>query len=301
MTETWDCIVVGGGAAGLSAALVLGRARRRTLLVDASGQSNRAADHIGGMLGQDGRTADAFYAAGRAELVAYPSVEVRDGEAVAAAADGDAFVLDLAGGARERATTLLLAGGMEYRPPDLPGVAERWGGTVFHCPFCHGWEVRDRPLAVLGGAPGTAHRVRLLTAWSDDVTLLDGGLSDEERAEVEAAGVTVDARDVAALRGAGAELEAVVFADGSERPCGGLLVPVTLHQRSPLLEQLGAAWAEPTPLTAEAPVVTALQTSVPGVFVAGDITGQFPSVANAVASGSNAAAAVVGRLTGALA
>lgn len=301
MDDTWDCIVIGGGAAGLSAALVLGRARRRTLLVDAGGQSNRAADHMGGVLGQDGRTADAFYAAGREELAAYAAVDVRDGEVVAAVRQDGSFMLELAGGATERAATVLLAGGMTYRPPDLPGVAERWGGTVFHCPFCHGWEVRERPLAVLGGGPGGVHRALLLTAWSDDVTLLAGDLSDEERARVEAAGVTVDAREVVALRGERRELDAVVLADGTELPCGGLLVAVTLHQRSPLLARLGAELAEPTPLTAEAPAVTAFATSVPGLYAAGDVTGQFPSVANAIASGSGAAAAIVGRLTGALA
>lgn len=299
MNETWDCIVVGAGAAGLSAALVLGRARRTTLVLDTSGQSNRAAHGIGGMLGQDGRPAGEFYAAGRAELAAYPAVEVRDVEAVAAAHDGDGFALTLAGGAVERATTLLLASGMDYRPPDLPGVAERWGRSVFHCPFCHGWEVRERSLCALG--PGSVHRALLLRAWSDDVTLLEAGLDADERARVQAAGVVIDERPVAGLRGEGEDLEAVVFADGSERPCGGLLVRVTLHQRTGLAAQLGAAIAEPTPLTAEALATPGMpgETSVRGLFVAGDATGHMPSVANVIAGGSTAASMIVGRLTGA--
>lgn len=301
MDEMWDCVVVGGGAAGLSAALVLGRARRRTLLLDTGRQSNRAAHGIGGLLGQDGRPAGDFYADGRRELTAYPAVEVRELEAVGAAGDGDGFELTLADGARARTATVLLATGMDYRLPELPGIAERWGRSVFHCPFCHGWEVREQPLAVLGGGPPGVHRALLLAAWSDDVTLLDADLGAEDRARVEAAGVVVEERPVAGLRGPGDALEAVTFADGSERPCGGLLIGVTLHQRSSLATQLGAAFAEPSPLSAEALATdAALRTSVAGVFAAGDVTGQMPSVANAVASGSNAAAAIVGRLTGAL-
>lgn len=308
MTKTWDCIIVGGGAAGLSAALVLGRARRRTLVLDAGGQSNRAAHGIGGMLGADGRPPADYYAAGRAELAAYPAVEVRDGEVVRGEriedGDGEAgdarFALELADGTRETARRVLLATGMDYRRPELDGIEQRWGRTVFHCPFCHGWEVRERPLAVLDRGPSGVHRATLLRAWSDDVTLLANGpaeLSDEEAALLRSAGVTVDERPVAGLIGPGEELTAVRFADGAERPCGGLLVPVTLHQRSPLAAQLGAALHAPNPLTDEAiEVDPQYNASVPGLHSAGDAAGVMPSVANAVAAGNFAAAMLVGGL-----
>jgi len=170
----WDCVVVGGGAAGLSAALVLGRARRRTLLLDAGEQSNRAAAGIGGLLGSDGRPPADLYAAGRAELAAYPSVEVRAGEsAVGASPQAGGFALELGDGSRVEARTVLLAPGMEYRPPQIPGLREHWGSTVFHCPFCHGWEVRGRRLGVLGA--GAAQKAVLLRAWSERVTLLTDG------------------------------------------------------------------------------------------------------------------------------
>ncbi|MDW5597238.1 NAD(P)/FAD-dependent oxidoreductase [Conexibacter stalactiti] len=303
MTKTWDCIIVGGGAAGLSAALVLGRARRRTLLLDAGGQSNRPAHGIGGLLGADGRPPADYYAAGRAELAAYPAVELRDGEVVRgeriAAGDGR-FTLELADGTRESARRVLLATGMDYRYPQLDGIAERWGRSVFHCPFCHGWEVRERPLAVLDRGAGAVHRATLLRAWSDDVTVLANGpaeLSDEEAALLRAAGVTVDERPVAGLVGPGEELTAVRFADGAERPCGGLLVPVTLHQRSPLAEQLGAATHAANPLTADAVEVDAqYNATVPGLHSAGDAAGVMPSVANAVAAGNFAAAMLVAGL-----
>ena len=155
METTWDCIVVGAGAAGLSAALVLGRARQRTLVIDAGGQSNRDAHGIGGLLGNDGRPPAEFYAAGRDELAAYPTVRLRSGEVLGGARRGAGFVLELADGSREVARRVLLATGMDYRFPALPGIVERWGRSVFHCPFCHGWEVRDQPLGVLDrGATG---------------------------------------------------------------------------------------------------------------------------------------------------
>ena len=297
MEPTWDCIVVGAGAAGLSAALVLGRARQRTLVVDAGGQSNRVAHGIGGLLGHDGRPPAAFYQAGRDEIGAYPSVEVRSGEVVAGERQGEGFVLELADGAREPARRLLLATGMNYRFPVLPGIAERWGRSVFHCPFCHGWEVRDQPLGVLDRGASGVERALLLRVWSDDVTLVTDGpaeLDADELAQLHDAGVTVDERPVSELRGPGTTLTAIGFADGSERPCGGLLVPVTLHQRSGLAEQLGATTAAPGPVVVDAVAVDPMfHTSVPGLFAAGDVSVQMPSVANAIAAGSIAAAMIV--------
>ncbi len=296
MDTTWDCIVVGAGAAGLSAALVLGRARRRTLVVDAGEQSNRHADGIGGLLGNDRRAPIDFYAAGRAELATYPTVELREGDVVGGRRDADGFVLELADGSEEAAQRVLLATGMDYRYPPLEGIEEHWGHSVFHCPFCHGWEHRDRPLAVVDRG-----RALLLTAWSDDVTLLTDGpadLTSEERERLDEAGVAIDERSIAGLRGPDGTLTAVTFTDGSERPCGGLLVPVTLHQRSPLAAQLGAVFTEPGPLFADALAVDATSaTSVPGLFAAGDAAGAMPSVANAVASGNTTAAMVVMSLT----
>src|SRR5688500_5643186 len=130
MDEIWDCIVVGGGAAGLSAALVLGRARRRTLVVDAGHPSNAPADGIGGLLGHDGRPPAGLYAAGRAELGHYPSVEVVAGEVMSGRPGEGGFALDLADGTRHVARRVVLATGMDYRYPDLPGIAERFGRSV---------------------------------------------------------------------------------------------------------------------------------------------------------------------------
>jgi len=296
MDTTWDCIVVGAGAAGLSAALVLGRARQQTLVVDAGGQSNRDAHGIGGLLGHDTRPPAEFYAAGRSELAAYATVELRSAEVVRGARHDAGFVLELADGTREAARRVLLATGMDYRFPALPGIAERWGRSVFHCPFCHGWEVRDRSLAVLDRGAAGVQRTLMLRIWSDDVTLLADGpaeLDPDDAGRLHRAEVTVDERPVAGLRGPDRTLEAIVFADESERPCGGLLVPVTLHQRTGLAEQLGAATTA-GPLAVDAVEVDAMfHTNVPGLSAAGDASVQMPSAANAVAAGASAAAMIV--------
>jgi len=295
--STFDCIVVGGGAAGLSAALVLGRARRRTLLVDAGGQSNRPSPGVGGLLGHDGRPPAELYALARQELAAYPSVTVLDGEVVRAGGQQDAFNLALADGATVTARRLVLATGMDYRHRALEGIEPRWGRSVFHCPFCHGWEHRDQALCVLDGEATGVHRALLLRLWSDDVTLLTDGpatLAPDDRDRLAAAGVTVDERPVTALRGPGEELEAVVFADGSERECSGLLVAVELHQRSALAQQLGVTFEPPGPVVADAIGVDARrETNVPGVFAAGDASTQLQSVAYAIAAGHLAAAMAV--------
>jgi thioredoxin reductase len=254
----WDCIIVGGGAAGLNAALMLGRARRKTLVIDAGGQSNLAAEAVHGLVGHDGKPPPQLYQEARAQLEPYTSVEFRTGT-VTSAEPG--FVID-----GERARTVLLATGMEYRHADVPGLRAHWGKSVFHCPFCHGWEHRDQPLGVLDDP----QRVPLLKLWSDDVTLY-------------AANEIAEVRDDTAL-----------LKDGTERPLGGLLVPVTLHQRSDLAQQLGAELAEPGVMAADAIAVDGMfRTSVPGLFAAGDNASERPSITNAVAAGAFAAAAIV--------
>ena len=302
MDATWDCIVVGGGAAGLSAALVLGRARRTALVVDGGAQSNLPSHGIGGLLGHDGRSPAAFYTLGRDQLAAYPSVTLRTGTVVTGRRRNGHFELDIDDGTRHGARRVLLATGMEYRHPSVRGLDERWGRSVFHCPFCHGWEVQDRVLGVLDKGPPGVHRALLLRIWSDDVTLLTNGpseLDDEERRRLGAAGVVVDERPVAELCGLDDTLTAIRFADGGERPCAGLLVPVTLHQRSSLAAELGARAADPGQIAVDAVDIDAMfQTSAPGVLAAGDLSCQMPSVANAVAAGSNAAATVVRGLAG---
>jgi thioredoxin reductase len=189
---------------------------------------------------------------------------------------------------------------MDYRYPDLPSVRERWGGSVFHCPFCHGWEVRGKDLAVLGSDEVAMHRALLLTSWSHSVAVLSDGieLPAEQVDKLARAGVEVDPRPVASLQGPGTGLSYVSFADGSTRNLGGLLVGAPLFRRSELPARLGATAAPANPLSAEGIAVDAMMNAgVPGLFAAGDLVPNAPSVVGATASGSRAATAIVGTLT----
>ncbi|MEV3901769.1 NAD(P)/FAD-dependent oxidoreductase [Mycobacterium sp. NPDC050551] len=292
----WECAVVGGGAAGLSAALVLGRARRRTIVVDGQDQSNRASPGIGGLLGFDQRPPDELYATGRRELSAYPSVEYHRGEVRSGRRVDGGFELECDGGATIQAKRVLLATGMSYCPPQLPGVAELWGTSVFQCPFCHGWEMRDKKLAALAAGEQGMHTALMLRGWTDDVVLLTDGRSelkpDDERV-LRDAGVTLDDRRVVELIGTDGCLTEIAFADGSTLARDGLLVEAPVRQRTPLAEQLGAA-CTPGPLGTEPLGVDEIyRTSAGGVFAAGDACTEQPHLAGAIASGAQAAMIIV--------
>jgi thioredoxin reductase len=259
----FDCVVVGGGVAGLSAAMVLGRARRRTLVLDRGGQSNRASAHVGGLLGQDGTPPGELYELARAQVAAYEAVALRDAEAVDARAEGDGFAVVLGdGGGEVRTRALVLATGMDYEVPDVPGFAELWGGAVFHCPFCHGWEVRDRPVAVYGAGEVADRQAALLAAWTDDVTVVDPG-------------------DVAGLRVEDGALQALVRRDGSEVRCDAVLVHAPLRRRDALPERLGLALTDAGLVAVDGQA----RTSVPGVYAAGDLAVAPQQVAIALGSG----------------
>lgn len=298
MNNEWECAVVGGGAAGLSAALVLGRARRRTLVIDAGEQSNRAAHGIGGLLGHDGRPPADLYADGRRELAEYPSVQVVDGLVTGATAhDGPTFRLELADGSVHHAQRILLAGGMHYEAPDIPGLTEHWGRSVFHCPFCHGWEARDQALAVLADGDRAVHMALMLRGWTDDVVVVTNGpsgLDDDQYRALAGAGVQVDERKIVEFASRDGALASIVFADGDELKREGALVASALRQRTDLAAQLGVRTAPPGPVVVDALVVDQFgRTSVPGVFAAGDVCAQMPQVASAIAAGSAAAAGIV--------
>jgi thioredoxin reductase len=283
----YEVIVIGGGAAGLSAALVLGRARRKVLVLDSGEPSNAPAHAVGGLLGQHETSPLRLLEIGRRQLAELPTVELRHAEARDVRAHADHVAVD-----GDTAHTLLLATGMRYDRPDLPGLDALWGDTVFHCPFCHGWEVAGRPLAVLGGGPHSPMLGKLLTTWSDDVVLLadPDTLTAEDRETLHDADVPVDGRPVAALRAGGdGRLAAVVFADGSELPRAGLLVHAPLVPRSSLLDDLGLERTPAGPVAIEGWG----RTSVPRVWAAGDVAEPAPQVSAAIAAGSRAAAGIV--------
>ena len=293
-----DALVVGGAAAGLSAGLVLGRARVPTLVVDAGEPSNRSSPAIGGLLGQDGTSPAQLYAAGREQLAALPAVELRAGVVTGiepAAGDGSepAFRATLADGGVVNARRVLLAGGMRYEVPDTPGLEALWGAVAFACPYCHGWEVRDRRIGILG-ATGAAHRVALLRSWSDDlIVLADGELGPEDRDALGGAGVPISERSVASV----APGVAVHFADGGELTVDALHVVAPMAPRDELVARLAVETTDLPNGTGIAVADKFGTTSVPGVFAAGDAAGA-GNVAAAIAGGSLAATGLHRTLVG---
>jgi thioredoxin reductase len=210
--NSFDVVVIGGGAAGLSAALVLGRARRRVAVVDAGMPRNAPAAHMQGFLSRDGISPADFLAAGRAEVTGYGVQLVAD--RVTGVEDG--FAVRLAGGGVLSARRLLLATGVHDELPDVPGVRERWGRDLLHCPYCHGWEVRDEPLGVLGTVPGSVQHAQLVRQWSADVVFFAHtyGLTATEAAQLDARGVQVVRGEVARLVVEDDRLVAVELVDG---------------------------------------------------------------------------------------
>lgn len=290
MTEkTFDVTVVGGGPAGLSAALVLGRMRREVLLLDTGAPANAVSDAMHGFLAQDGVPPAEVRRVAAAQLDPYPTVERRAAAAVAARRHGAGFEVELEGGAPARSRRLLLAHGMSYGLPPLDGVAELWGEAVFHCPYCHGWEVRDRPVAVYASGARAVHQALLLRSLSDRIVLLAAGteLTAEERRLLAGAGIEVAAdavRRVAPARG-GLRVEFATGRDDLELEA--LFVQPELALATGLAASLGAAVAE-TAVEADA----AGATSVPGLYVAGDAGAAVQSVAVATGSGARAAYAL---------
>lgn len=300
MTDRYEVVVVGGGAAGLSAALVLGRARRHVLVVDAGEPRNAPAAHMQGYLSRDGMSPAEFLAEGRREIQRYGVELVRDRAVDVARDDAGEFDVTLESGRTVHARRLVVATGLADELPTVPGVAERFGRDVLHCPYCHGWEVRDQAFGVLATSAMSVHQALMVTQWSKDVSLFlhtvaESELSDEDLRHLAAAGVNVVPGEVAALVVSDDRLTGVRLADGSEHERSVVFVAPRAVPRTGLLEQLGADLEE-TPFGVYAAVDEAGRTSVPGVWAAGNAVGFSEQVINAAALGYRAGAMINGDL-----
>jgi thioredoxin reductase len=287
---SWDCIIVGGGPAGLSAALMLGRCRRRVLLCDLGDQRNLRSHALHGYLTRDGVSPSEFLRLARAELGRYGTVECRELEIVEAAREDGGFSVCAADGTRLRTRKLLLATGVVDDLPALDGLDALYGTSVHHCPYCDAWEWRDRPLAAYGDGEAASGLALSLTFWSSDVLLCTGGagLPDGAMARLAAAGVGVREEPVLRLEGSEGRLERIVFASGEPAPRSALFVVAGQRQRSPLAERLGCRFTE----TGMVNTGTCEVTNVPGLFVAGDASKEAQFVAVAAAEGTEAGMAI---------
>jgi len=294
----YDVIVVGGSNAGLSAALQLGRARRRVLVCDTGKPVNAPAHESHGFFTRDGAPPAELLAIGREQLRRYPTVALRQGAVTGVAHDehGEGFLVTLADGTTTTTRAVLLATGVTAVFPPIEGMAKRWGVSVNSCPYCHGYEVRDEPLAVYGSGDMGFHYAMLIAHWSQDLVFCtDGpaGLTQEQEHTLAVREVRVIEEKMVRLEGAGQELEAIVFADGTRLPRRALFTNPQWRQSSDLAVQLGCTLTPNGAVQADPQGLT----SLPWVYAAGDTTRMATvNIAGAVAEGAMAGAMLNGAL-----
>jgi thioredoxin reductase len=286
----WDAIVVGGGPSGLSAALVLGRCRRRVLVGDSREYRNAASHALHAFLSRDGVPPAELLGAARAEVERY-GVVVRRVRVADARRDADGFEVVLDGGARETSRMLVLATGVVDPLPPVPGIDALYGTSVFHCPYCDGWEQRDRPLAAYGRGEAGRKIALSLRQWSDDVILFSNGpagLRADDRARLARAQVRIEERGIARLDGAAGELRAVVLTDGESVARRALFFKTRYAQRSELAAKLGCVFDRKGVVK-----TNRLQgTGVEGLYVIGDAARDVQLAIVAAAEGAKAGFAV---------
>ncbi len=294
--QNYDAIVVGGSFAGLSAAMMLARARRRVLLVDAGKPRNRYSSASHGFLGQDGRSPKEIMETGRQQLLAYPTVTFHTTVATEAAPTENGFAVTLQDSLQDHGTVvqakkLILATGLTDHLPDVPGMQDLWGEGVNQCPYCHGYEIAGRKFAVFGAGPGSVHHAAIVSDWTEDTTLLSNGgdwLTEDHRAMLAARGIGIDETPLRRLvprSPHSRELEAVEFTDGRTVPYGALFTGTRWSFASPLAERLGCETEEGQ----AGPLIKVdffKETSVHGVFAAGDNTNPMANTTLASAAGT---------------
>jgi thioredoxin reductase len=289
--DRYDVIVVGGSYSGLSAALALARARKRVLVIDAGQRRNRFAHTAHNLLGQDGRSPETILRGGRADVAAYPTSTFIDGVASDAARDDAGFTITLADGSTHAAARLILATGVEDDLPDLPGLRDGWGRWVFHCPYCHGYEVAGQRLGVIAFGATPTHLANLIPDWGLTTVFTNGtiDLTASEREALLERGVVIEDEVVSAVIHGDESMDGVRLDGGRVIGLDALFIGAPTRLASGLAEQLGCEIDE-TPAGPIIRVDATGQTSVPGVFASGDAAQPNKSLAGAIASGMLAGA-----------
>ncbi|WP_235736047.1 NAD(P)/FAD-dependent oxidoreductase [Nocardioides alcanivorans] len=290
-----DVMVVGGGAAGLSGALMLARARRTVLVVDGGQPRNAPAEGVHGLLGHDGLPPGELLARGRAEVASYGGTVVKD-TVVGVAREGDGFRVALGSGGEVVARRMLLATGLVDRLPDVPGLMEHWGHDVVHCPYCHGWEVRDRPIAVLGTGAMSFHQVQLFRQWTDDLVFVQHDAPDptrDERLLMEARGIRHVSGRVVEVLADGGGITGLRMADGQVVERAVIAVATQMEARAEAFSSLGlVAVDHPSGMGRHVPVDAQGRTQVEGLWAAGNVTDLSAQVGMAAAQGAQAGAMI---------
>ncbi|MFE7800936.1 NAD(P)/FAD-dependent oxidoreductase [Nocardia sp. NPDC057440] len=295
LSDGYDVVIVGGGAAGLSAALMLTRARRTVVVIDAGAPRNAPAAGVHGLLAREGIAPGELLERGRAEVRGYGG-HVVAGEVGAVGREAEGFQVALADGRSVRARRLLVTTGLVDELPDLPGLRERWGRDVLHCPYCHGWEVRDHAIGVLACGPMAVRQALLFRQWSADVTFFSHTMPPPTGAEAEqlaARGIPVVRGEVAALEVVEDRLAGVRLSDGAVVRRTALAVQPRMVARGDMLASLGLLPSQhPSGMGEFLPAEPTGRTESPGVWVAGNVTDLTAQVGAAAAAGGATAAQI---------
>lgn len=288
----YDVIIVGGSAAGLNAALVLGRFRRRVLVCDTKRPRNAVATAAHGFLTQDGTPPAEILRLGREQLCPYESVELQTAEIVTITPFSEGFELVAKDGTVYQSRRVLLATGLTDELPPIAGLAEYWGKSVYHCPYCHGWEARDQAIVLIGNAEAVHHLGLLLHVLSDTISVViqdqSSSLSEAQATALTERGITIYYDAVVDVEGNGEHVTGVRLQSGAVIPCQSIFVRTTLRQHSPLAHQAGCTINE----NGFIPVDDFGRTSVEGIYAAGDMTSMMQQLIIAAASGAKAAAGI---------
>jgi thioredoxin reductase len=283
----YDVIVIGGSYAGMAAALQLLRAHRSVLVIDAGLRRNRFASHSYGFLGQDGIAPAEIAQSARQQLEAYPTLTWVEGVAEAASGEKDSFIVTTDDGARHQGRRLLFATGVSDALPAIEGLAERWGASVFLCPYCHGYELNQGRIGVIATGPMSLHQAQLIPEWGEVTFFINDAvtLDAPTRDDLEARGVTVEKTPIARLD----DHADVILADGRRLSFVGIFTTSRIAPATPIAERLGCSLAE-TPMGVQIKTDDAKETTVPGAFACGDAARVPHSVTLAVGDGAWAGA-----------
>lgn len=296
MSATYDVMIVGGSYAGLSAAMTLGRALRKVLIIDSGDPCNKQTPHSHNFLTQDGQTPAQIADKAKQQVLQYDTVSWRQGLVTDVQSTADGFNISTAAGENFQAKKILFATGIKDQFLPVKGLAEAWGISVVHCPYCHGYEIRGEATALIANGDTAFELCRLISNWSSRLTLFTNGpsaLTAEQTAKIKSHGIAVIEPEISEFEQQNGQLQHIVLKDGSRHAFKAAYIRLPFQQHCDIPKQLGCAINEQGFIT----VTDLQQTTVPGVYAAGDNTGMMRSVPMAVAAGSKAGAMINKELT----